>query len=479
MQIHISRNGQQIGAFEENAVRQMLQNGQLSPNDFGIRQGEAQWQPLGRMFSNSNPIPNVAQFSPNVQSNLQAAAAPKSGASKGCLFALLGLGAVCFIGIAGVFGYFAYYKNRTIISTNSPANKSANSNSSNSSMPKDFTALKDKAEELAKFVPTVKLDSKAKLKGRIAIVEKGKYDAEMKGFDAYYKEINETSLSSYNMTKEMIAKTPEEIDSLVQIICTKGKLIGRYEGNIPGYANNCKVSMIDYRSKTAFAQKTLINSKPEKSISSVYEGGEYIVIPPISEISDYIKTFVPEKSEVSSSDPSTLPNIEDPKTFAGAASNFSKLSFPLKTDASGVIKGKITTIQSSDYGISSAMMIGLDSEGNVQQPLPNAIILTKESLGFTNEQIARKSSEIDTLIQVSCKKGGLITKVKGISVYSNICNVSIIDYKAFATIGQKTFEGKKVDNNRYSDPSIYDDKQATVDFPRTEIEEYIEAFPKA
>lgn len=476
MQIYISRNGQQIGVFEEIAVLQMLQNGQLSPNDLGIRQGEAQWQPLGKMFPNNNPISSFGQFSPNVQTSFQPPTA-NSGGSKGCLFALIGLGAVIFLGIAGLFGYLALNK-KSVVSTNSPANRSSNSNNSNTSLPKDFTAMKDKAEELAKLSPTVKLDSKAKLKGKIAIVEKGKYAAELKGFDVYYKEIRETDLASYNLTKEMIAKTPEEIDSLVQIICTKGKMIGRYEGNITGYANNCKVSMIDYRNKVAFAQKTLINSTPEKSVSSVYDNGEYIVIPPIAEIQKYVKTFVPEKAEVSLTDPSTLPNIEDPKTFAGSASSFGKLSFPLKPDANAAIKGKITTIQGDDYGVSSAMMIGLDSDGNIQKPLPNAIILTKESLGLTDEQIARKSSEIDTLIQVNCKKGGLLTKVKGISVYSNICTVSIVDYKAFATIAQKTFEGRKVDNNRYSDPSLYDDKQDTVEFPRAEIETYIKAFPK-
>ena len=174
-----------------------------------------------------------------------------------------------------------------------------------------------------------------------------------------------------------------------------------------------------------------------------------------------------------------LPVIEDSKTFARSAGSFGKLSFPLKPDENAVIKGKITIIQADDDGDSSAMMIGLDREGNVEPPLPDSIILTKESLGFTNEQIARKSTEIDTLIQVNCKKGSLITKVKGISVYSNSCTVSVVDYKSFATVAQKTFEGKRVDNNRYSDPSMYEDKQNTVEFPRKEIEEYIKAFPKA
>ena len=480
MQIHINRNGQQLGAFDENAVLQMLQSGQLSPNDLGIRQGEQQWQPLGKLFPAINQTPNFAANPQYSQNNVQTPMPmQKSGASKGCLFSLLGVGILFILAIAGIFGYLLINK-RNSVSNVVTSNKSTNSNSSTNPVPQDYTAMKNKAEELAKLSPPVKLDSKAKLNGKIAIVEKGKYNAEMKGFDVYYKEINETDLTSYNLTKERIAKTPEEIDSLVQILCTKGKMIARYEGNVIGYANNCKVSMIDYRKNVVFAQKTLTNSTPEKSISSVYDkSGEYVVIPPISEIFAYVKTFVPEKTEVSVSDASMLPVIEDPKTFASSAGKFGRLSFPLKPDANAVIKGKITIIQGDDNGDMSAMMIGLDRDGNVQPPLPDAIILTKESLGFTNEQIARKSSEIDTLIQVNCKKDGLITKVKGISVYSNSCTVSIVDYKSFATIAQKTFEGKKVDNNRYSDPSIYDDKQDTVEFPRKEIEEYIKAIPKA
>ena len=40
MQIYINRNGQQLGAFEESKVIEMLRNGQLSPNDFCIKPGE-------------------------------------------------------------------------------------------------------------------------------------------------------------------------------------------------------------------------------------------------------------------------------------------------------------------------------------------------------------------------------------------------------------------------------------------------------
>ncbi len=57
MSIYIHKNNQQSGPFEEAKVLEMLRVGQLSPNDFGIRQGAGQWQPLGEMFRISAPPP--------------------------------------------------------------------------------------------------------------------------------------------------------------------------------------------------------------------------------------------------------------------------------------------------------------------------------------------------------------------------------------------------------------------------------------
>jgi hypothetical protein len=57
MQVYLSKNNQQSGPFEENKVLDMLRAGQLSPNDFGIRQGTGQWHPLGEIFRISAPSP--------------------------------------------------------------------------------------------------------------------------------------------------------------------------------------------------------------------------------------------------------------------------------------------------------------------------------------------------------------------------------------------------------------------------------------
>lgn len=53
MQIYVNKNGQQLGPFDENAVLEMIKNGQLSPDDPAIRQGQQQWQTLGVMFPKS------------------------------------------------------------------------------------------------------------------------------------------------------------------------------------------------------------------------------------------------------------------------------------------------------------------------------------------------------------------------------------------------------------------------------------------
>jgi GYF domain 2 len=477
MKMFINKNGQQHGPFDESRVLEMLRNGQLSPNDFGIKDGQQSWQKLGEMFPQPKQAAIIPPINkPNVQVNQQFTPTPqKSGSSKGLMFGLIGCGGLILLSVVGLLGFYAF-SNKT--PSDSAANKSVNSNTKTTApIPTDFTSMKDKAEELAKLSPAIKLDSTAKIKGKVALVEKGQFDAEMDFFNVYYKEISETNVTSYGLTTEMLAYKPEEIDTLIQTICTKGKVIGHYEAGITGYANNCKVSLIDYKSKTIFAQKTFTNSKPDKSISSVYDKSkEFIVITPFTEIQDYVKSFVPEKTEVSNAE--ALPVIEDAKILANSAEKFAKLSFPVKPDSNTKIKGKVAIIDKSS--ISTAYFTGLKSEdGTISEPLPSSIGLTKEGFGIADNQLALKSSEIDTLIQVNCKRGTLITKIKGVSVFSNVCEVNIVDYKAMTTTAQKKFEAKKYDNDTYSDPSIYNDKTDNVNFPREEIYEFIKQFPKA
>jgi hypothetical protein len=71
MQMFINKNGQQLGPFDEAKVAEMLQSGQLSPNDFGIKQGESSWSKLENLFpANAIPIKVEANFVGNQISKL-------------------------------------------------------------------------------------------------------------------------------------------------------------------------------------------------------------------------------------------------------------------------------------------------------------------------------------------------------------------------------------------------------------------------
>ena len=123
MSIYITKNNQQSGPFDESKVLEMLNNGQLSPDDFAIRQGGTQWQKLGEMFPNAGrqaagqagfgqPVgqpqapnqPSPAQ--PVNQEVNQPAAAPKKS-RKGLLFGCLGI--LLFAGLVlAVLGFLGY-----------------------------------------------------------------------------------------------------------------------------------------------------------------------------------------------------------------------------------------------------------------------------------------------------------------------------------------------------------------------------------
>jgi hypothetical protein len=409
------------------------------------------------------------QFLPNglgIEESFQLISTPRKAQSlKGTMFRVLGCSSLILLSIVSLVGCST--------SNNKSSGNVAKTNvKTPSPIPTDFTSMKNKAEELAKLSPPLKLNPAAKMKGKIAAVKKdGSIDANIFFFDAYYKKINESDISSFALNKEMIAYTPEKIDTLIQTICTKGKMLGRYEGGAIGYANNCKVSLIDYRNNVIFAQKTFTNSKPEKTISSSYKG-EYVMPMPYSEIEEYVKSFKPEVSADS------LPVIEDQVDFAKAGSQFNNLLFPVKLDNNSKIKGKVAIINS--YLNLSGTFTGFESNGSISGPQTNSLDFTKEDLGIADNQLALKSSEIETLVQVNCKRGTLITKVKGISVFSNICKVNVIDYKALAIVAQKTFEVKKYDAALFDYISVDKDKDKTetASFPRDEIREYIKSFSR-
>lgn len=108
MQLYIYKNNQQTGPFDEESVLGELRSGTLSPDDLGIRPGEANWQRLGDIFAGRIPELAVFASAPQTASAGQnfapGASAPKK-ASGGCRVALglfmLSLGLLMTVGGAG------------------------------------------------------------------------------------------------------------------------------------------------------------------------------------------------------------------------------------------------------------------------------------------------------------------------------------------------------------------------------------------
>lgn len=116
MSIYISKNNQQSGPFDEAQVLEMLNNGQLSPNDLAIRQGGSQWQKLSELFpgASSGAQQKAAQpsFAPTGQSSQSARPAAAAEVSpkksrKGLLIGCLGILLLSGLVLA-IVGFFAY-----------------------------------------------------------------------------------------------------------------------------------------------------------------------------------------------------------------------------------------------------------------------------------------------------------------------------------------------------------------------------------
>jgi hypothetical protein len=116
MSIYINKNNQQSGPFDEAQILEMLNSGQLSPNDFAIRQGGSQWQKLSEMFPHAGGAqPQFAQPSfgqaaadaPAASRPAAAAEAKPKKSRKGLLIGCLGI--LLFSGLVlAIVGFLAF-----------------------------------------------------------------------------------------------------------------------------------------------------------------------------------------------------------------------------------------------------------------------------------------------------------------------------------------------------------------------------------
>lgn len=473
MQMYINKNGQQLGPFEESVVLEKLRNGEFSPNDYGIKQGQQQWQKLGILFP-AQPAwtpPNVS-LNPPIQTTSAVQTPPaKSGGSKVWMFGLIGCGGLILLSIIGAIGLIAFSgrRNATNLANGTNSNSATVSNTKPST-PADYTELKNKAEELAKLTPSAKIEANPVIKGKIVIVEKTRdLPAEVKGIDYSGKELRQMDIDSYGFSTVRLATIPAEIDTVIQIFCNKGNRLGTYEGGIPAFANTCKTNIIDYKNSAIIAQKTFTNSTPPQEIKTSKTTSEYVLSKP-DELDEFLSSVPLEKL----STPLAVQPVSDTsgtygkyKGFIDLAAELARLAFPENLNPNAAIKGKFAVAYKDAGG--RASLKGIDGLGK------EIYKYDYEKWGVGPERIAEKPEEIETLIKVSCQKGAKLGAVKRTGVFANKCEVSVIDYKAGSVIAKQSFENKKMDTDVDTDtyPSQY-----IVLYPYSEIDEYIKGFPK-
>ena len=149
----------------------------------------------------------------------------------------------------------------------------------------------DKKEELGKFTAPTQLDAEAGVKGKVAIVEgeEGRY--ELEGFDYY--QYDEEELAAYGLTKEDLALKVEDIDTLVQTNCNKGRRVTSYRTSagksIPAYALQCETLVIDYKAPAVIAKKNFNSEEFVDTLNLSPATTDVTAIRPTEQVQKYIK----------------------------------------------------------------------------------------------------------------------------------------------------------------------------------------------
>jgi hypothetical protein len=319
------------------------------------------------------------------------------------------------------------------------ANSDSNSNSTNTSPTFDggkYKELLDKKAEFARLSPPLKLDPKAIIKGKVLVA--GNLESS-----------EETGVSS-GLSRDRMASSLDELETLIQIVCSKGKFLGNYEKGVKGYASDCKVSLIDFRSPAVIAQKTFSNSEREELIPErKVKDGEYLTPHATGDIANYINGFQTDKV--------IAPVLHDEKELL-------RIPVTVNLNPNAAIKGKIMIAQRKDYGAIGPREQSTTFSGNGLYH------------GLPGDKFSVKPDELETLIKIVCMKGSLIGKVENTTEYSSKCEVSLIDYKTLNVFAQKTFENKTLDQNVRKEKYPLD---WVVKMPEEEIENYLKSFPTA
>ena len=148
-----------------------------------------------------------------------------------------------------------------------------------------------KKEELGKFTASTQLNTGAGVKGKVAIVEGEEGSYTLEGFDYY--DYDEDELEAYGLTKDDLALRVEEIDTLVQTNCSKGRRINSYTTSdgktIPAYALECETLVFDYKAPAVIARKKFRSEDFVDSLKVSKSTEDITAIRPTEQIQKYIK----------------------------------------------------------------------------------------------------------------------------------------------------------------------------------------------
>lgn len=148
-----------------------------------------------------------------------------------------------------------------------------------------------KKEELGKFTASTRLDPEATVKGKVAIVEGEEGSYALEGFDYY--DYDEDELEAYGLTKDDLALKVEEIDTLVQTNCSKGRRISSYtttDGkSIPAYALECETLVFDYKAPAVIARKKFQSANFVDSLKVSPSTEDVTAIMPTEQVQKYVK----------------------------------------------------------------------------------------------------------------------------------------------------------------------------------------------
>ena len=148
-----------------------------------------------------------------------------------------------------------------------------------------------KREELGEFTASDRLDPDASVKGKVAIVEGEEGSYTLEGFDYY--NYDEEELQAYGLTKDDLALRLEEIDTLVQTNCSKGRKISSYTTSdgksIPGYALDCETLVFDYKAPAVIARKKFRSEDFVDSLKVSPGTTDVTAIRPTEQVQRYIK----------------------------------------------------------------------------------------------------------------------------------------------------------------------------------------------